>query len=94
MATNLAAFGEIEDVNGINRKMIPLSWIRDNYLDFTPEQVASMEVSRRKENIELGFNPDGTVPEEKPEETEEEFINDEEENLDEESIEDSDNANF
>ena len=94
MATNLAAFGEIEDVNGINRKMIPLSWIRDNYLDFTPEQVASMEVSRRKENIELGFNPDGTVPEEKPEETEEEFINDEEENLDEESIEDIDNANF
>jgi hypothetical protein len=62
--TALAAFGEVEDVNGITRKMIPLTWLRDNYLDFTPEQIVSMEEYRKNENISLGFQEDITVKDE------------------------------
>jgi hypothetical protein len=43
-------------------KRIPLSWIIDNYLDFTPEQLKSMEVERKKEYVALGFKADGTNP--------------------------------
>ena len=75
IATNLAAFGEMEDVNGATRKFIPLTWIVDNYLDFTPEQKISMERSRRQEAIQLGFNPDGTVLQ--SDESDEEIVDDE-----------------
>lgn len=80
IVTNLAAFGEMEDINGKTRKMIPINWLMDNYLGFTPEQKASMEVSRRKENVSLGFAPDGTEPE--VEETAEEPIEETEEEID------------
>jgi hypothetical protein len=84
VATNLASFGELEDVNGTMRKAIPLSWIIQNYIDFSHDQLKSMDIARREENIKLGFNPDGTTPEETEEETEEE-IND---NIEEETFED------
>lgn len=60
IAQNLSTFGEAEDVNGKMRKTIPISWIVENYFDFTKEQLDSMEVSRRRENVKLGFAPDGT----------------------------------
>jgi len=58
--TALAAFGELEDVNGNTRKLIPLTWLRDNYLDFTQEQLDSMENFRKKENVMLGFPEENT----------------------------------
>jgi len=64
IATSLATFGELEDVNGMTRKALPLSWIIDNYLDFTPAQKQSMEASRRREAIMLGFDPEKTVKDE------------------------------
>lgn len=96
MATSLAQFGEIEDANGITRKMIPLSWIRDNYLDFTPVQVKSMEMYRRIENEDLGFNPDGTVKEEEEPVPEDENTSTEDETIsdDEESITGFDDKNY
>lgn len=63
ICTNLAQFGEMEDANGTTRKAIPISWIMKNYLDFTPEQLESMEIARREENLSLGFNADGTPKE-------------------------------
>lgn len=63
ICTNLAQFGEMEDANGTTRKAIPITWIMKNYLDFTPEQLESMEISRREENLFLGFNADGTPKE-------------------------------
>jgi len=78
LATSIAAYGELEDVNGISRKAIPIGWISKTYLQFTQEQLKSMEVERKAENKMLGF-PDETVlikdtkevKEEIPEETEE-----------------------
>ena len=79
LATSIAGFGELEDVNGVARKAIPIGWISKTYLSFTQEQLKSMEVERKAENKMLGF-PDETVliedkeeeiTEEVPEETEE-----------------------
>ena len=64
LATNIAAFGETEDVNGKVRKTIPLSWITKNYLDFNQDQLDSMEFERRKENVMLGFEEDTTPKDE------------------------------
>lgn len=101
IATNIAAFGEIEDVNGATRKSIPLKFIIDNYLDFTPEQKEAMRLARRQENVELGFPADETVlidesEEEIVDETEEEIVD---ENFDytddsEENISLTDDAGF
>lgn len=63
ICTNLAQFGEMEDANSTTRKAIPITWIMKNYLDFTPEQLESMEIARREENLFLGFNADGTPKE-------------------------------
>lgn len=88
IVTAIAAFGEVEDVNGITRKMIPISWLRDNYLDFTAEQIVSMDEARKRENLLLGFEEDGTTKD--VEEVEEdENIEDEDE-----SPESADNDNF
>lgn len=70
LCQNMSQFGEVEDANGVTRKWMPISWIIKNYLEFTPEQLESMEIARREENISLGFNPDGT-PKEDAEEDEE-----------------------
>jgi hypothetical protein len=80
IATNLANFGESEDVNGVTRKMIPLSWIVANYMDFTQEQLNSMNLQREKDNIILGFQANGT-PKDEEEPAEEEPA--EENNVDE-----------
>lgn len=58
MAQNFVQFGELEDANGNTRKLIPITWIRDNWFDFTPEQIASMEHYRKLENKILGFSED------------------------------------
>lgn len=63
LAQNIANFGEYTDVNDKQRKPIPLRWIVHNFLDFTKEQLDSMESERIKENLMLGFNADGSVPE-------------------------------
>lgn len=90
ICTNLAQFGEMEDANGVSRKAIPTRWIIENYLDFTPEQLQSMEVARKEENISLGFNPDGTpkVIEGEEENNENSMNKDSEEdfNFDDESV--------
>jgi hypothetical protein len=62
IASVISAFGEQETASGSVIKRIPLNWIIDNYLDFTPEQLKSMETSRKKEYKELGFNEDGSNP--------------------------------
>ena len=59
LATNLAGFGAMEDAAGISRNYMPLGWIVDNFLDFTNEQKEAMEVSRKKENVLLGFPANG-----------------------------------
>ena len=56
MAMNFAQFGEMEDVNGTTRKLIPITWMRDNWFDFTPEQLKSMEMYRKLEDKMLGFS--------------------------------------
>ena len=63
LAQNIANFGEYTDVNDKQRKPIPLRWIVHNFLGFTKEQLDSMESERIKENLMLGFNADGSVPE-------------------------------
>ena len=56
MAMNFAQFGEMEDVNGTTRKLIPITWMRDNWFDFTPEQLKSMDMYRKLEDKMLGFS--------------------------------------
>lgn len=63
LAQNLSNFGDYTDVNGNQRKAIPLLWITRTFLDFTKEQLDSMEKLRQEENVMLGFNPDGSTPE-------------------------------
>ncbi|MCK9416598.1 portal protein [Candidatus Dojkabacteria bacterium] len=96
IATNLASFGELEDANGVARKAIPLSFIIKNYIDFTPEQLESIEIERKIENIMLGFPPEGVNPEGEEEEEPIEEISEEEEIIedDAESIKDFDDENF
>ena len=60
VATSIAEFGEMEDVNGAMRKAIPLSWIIKNYLEYNEEQLTSMEAERAIERKMLGF-PEETV---------------------------------
>lgn len=96
IATNLAAFGELEDANGTTRKAIPLSFIIKNYIDFTPEQLEAIEFERKQENIMLGFPAEGINPESEEEEEPIEELPEEEEIIedDAESIKDFDDENF
>lgn len=55
IATAISSFGEMEDANGVTRKRIPLGWIVKNYMEFTEEQLNSMEYERHLEAISLGF---------------------------------------
>jgi hypothetical protein len=93
LATTIAQFGEMEDVNGNVRKRIPTRWIIKNYMDFTDEQLKAMEVERKIENLQLGFEEEFT---QKDEEESEEPIEEEviEEGDDAEAIMDFDNENF
>lgn len=62
MCNNMAQFGQQETADGRQINYIPLTWIIKNYMDFTPEQMESMEKERQEEYKKLGFNPDGSVP--------------------------------
>lgn len=68
LAQNIAQFGEYQDANDRTRKAIPLSWVVKQFFDFSKEQLDSMEEERIRENIMLGFNPDGSMKEEGGEE--------------------------
>lgn len=78
LAQNIANFGEYTDVNDKTRKPIPLRWIVHNFLDFTKEQLDSIESERIKENLMLGFNADGSTPDEMEEEPSDDFEDDDE----------------
>lgn len=78
IVTNLVGFGEQEDVNGAVHKFIPISWAVENYLDYTPEQIISMDVARRKEQIKLGFGDGENIEPEEEEIVEDEFSEEEE----------------
>lgn len=86
IAKNIVDFGEMEDVNGNMRKIIPITFTMDNYLDFTNEQKTAMDLARRQENIMLGYAPDGTEKEEE----EESDLDD----VEEETFDDTDNIEF
>lgn len=58
--STLAEFGSVEDANGVSKHYIPLSWLIKNFLDFTEDQLKSMDEERIREFVSLGFNPDGT----------------------------------
>ena len=73
LAQNLSSFADYTDAQDKNRKAIPLAWIVKQFMDFSQEQLDSMEVERRKENVMLGFNPDGSEKEEPEEEEEDDF---------------------
>lgn len=60
VASNISNFGDLEDVNGNVRKMIPVSWMLRNYLQLTEEQIKSIEKYRKIEQEWLGFDPDET----------------------------------
>jgi hypothetical protein len=62
VATNLVAFGVQTDASGTERNYLPISWVVENYLDFTPEQRVAMEDARKREAIELGFMTADGVP--------------------------------
>lgn len=85
LAQNLSTFGDYTDAAGNMRKAVPLMWIMKTLLDFTQEQLDSMEAERIKENIMLGFNADGSMKEEMMED--EEGM---EEPMEDEEIEESD----
>ena len=62
LAMNMSNFTDWTDASGNPRKPIPIQWIIETYLGFTKEQLDSIERARIKENIALGFNPDGSNP--------------------------------
>lgn len=74
LCKNLSDFGEMENSNGNTIKTIPITWLIKNYLDFTPDQLESMETERKLEYQRLGFEPDGTANPE-PESEDDENIN-------------------
>ena len=94
LATSISQFGEQEDINGKTRKAIPISWIIKNYLDFTPEQLISMETERVKEWTNLGFDESGAEPEEveETEDSEEDLDGDAGLDVDESEVSEDDDA--
>lgn len=94
LATSISQFGEQEDINGKTRKAIPISWIIKNYLDFTPEQLVSMETERVKEWTKLGFDESGAEPEEveETEDSEEDLDGDAGLDVDESEVSEDDDA--
>jgi len=78
LATSISAFGDLEDVNGVTRKMLPITWIIENYFDYSPEQLKGIEAKRKVENVMLGFPPDTTylIEDEKDDEKEDDTVDD------------------
>ena len=97
LSTSIAEFGTLSDVNGVERKAIPISWIMKTYLEFNQEQLASMEVERKAENKALGFPDETVLIEDEPEVEEEEEISTEDKSNEEQSAEEissADDKNF
>lgn len=90
LAMNMSNFTDLTDAAGNARKPIPIKWIIETYLGFTKEQLDSIERARIRENVELGFNPDGSNPNDSMEDEEGMEVEDEEgmEDEDEEGMED------
>lgn len=55
IAQNISSFGEQEDSEGRMRKAIPIGWIIKNHLDYTNEQLESMDIERKRDDFKLGF---------------------------------------
>lgn len=64
LASNMAEFGETENAQGTLIKLLPIKWLVKNILDFSEEQINQINEERVREWISLGFNPDGSAPEE------------------------------
>lgn len=79
LAQNIANFGEYTDASGNSRKAVPLMWIVKTFLDLSQEQLESMERERIRENLMLGFNADGSNPNEEGSEEDKENYEDEDE---------------
>lgn len=105
LASNIAQFGEMEDSEGNMRKSIPIPWIIKNYLDFTSEQLESMEIERKIQDAKLGFGGELDEEEEEDEsddedletndeESDDDFTTEEDESDDEKNIVDFDDDNF
>lgn len=83
LSNNIAQFAEYTDAAGNQRKAIPIRWIVKTFFDLTQEQLDSMERERIAENLMLGFNADGSTPDELEEGDEDEPIDDEGDQTDE-----------
>jgi len=80
ISTSIAEFGTETDVNGVERKAIPISYIMKTYMDFTTEQLEALEFERKETNKKLGFADETVLVDEKeeiPKETTEEEITEE-----------------
>lgn len=53
--SNLAQFAQLEDAEGRLRSVIPIKWLVQNYLDFSTEQLSSMQRAQIEQDIELGY---------------------------------------
>ena len=53
--TNLAQFATLEDSEGRIRSVIPIKWLIQNYLDFSTEQLESMQRAQIQQDTELGY---------------------------------------
>lgn len=59
ISTNITQFGTVIGPDGTERHMLPVSWVMKNFLDFTEDQLKSIEEERIRENRKLGFKDDG-----------------------------------
>ena len=89
--SNLVQFANLEDSEGRLRSVIPVKWLIQNYLDFSTEQLASMQRAQIQQDIELGYlSPEGEqVTEEIVEEFPDEETDYNEESIDEENSEET-----
>lgn len=59
ISSNITQFGTVMGPDGTERHMLPVSWVMKNFLDFTEDQLKSIEEERIRENRKLGFKDDG-----------------------------------
>lgn len=59
ISSNITQFGTVVGPDGTERHMLPVSWVMKNFLDFTEDQLKSIEEERIRENRKLGFKDDG-----------------------------------
>lgn len=59
ISSNIVGFGSVYGPDGTEYRMLPISWVMKNFLDFTEDQLRSIEEERVRENRKLGFKDDG-----------------------------------